>query len=440
MPDRAGLEGSKMLDVRGMRRIMLLLVVLGALVVAPSAAHAADEEPQLLITTPNRTAVDGEAVPFRAELLDTGTIALTAGSVTLTATHLNGSNAPSLANVATTRGTCSATTPVVTCSLPDIQPGERVVFTGTATFTGAAAEFDSVNAEYATSATTTNASNLSSVMQVQLNDPTLADLDVAVTAPTQVVVGATAQLVVTVTNHGAAAAATMLTGRLRAAGAAFGTEPATCISGTGTSTCLLGTIAAGASVIVTLPVTTLATGTVAASFDVISSTNEAITDNNVTGASFTVVEPPATVIPVIPVTTVVAPVAFTPTFARLVALKIPAAVKSGIAVTVTADRAAAAVTRLYVSHATAVRLKLVKPAAKGNVLVGTKTVASKVAGKLVVRTTFAAEARAAVAKSKAKLALIVTTVVTPTGSTVGVTHTQTVALSPAPTKRHGPIR
>ena len=154
---------------------------------------------------------------------------------------------------------------------------------------------------------------------------------------------------------------------------------------------------------------------------------------NVVGASWSTVAPVSP--PVVTPTTktpVIAP--FQPVFLKTKAMTIASAIKSGLSFSLTADRANSAFTKLYVSHAAAVKLGLAKKTAKGNVLVGTKSVTSKAAGKVVVKVALTAKAKAALKKSKAAVTIIAATTVTPTDGAGGVSYTHNVVLT-APKKK-----
>ncbi|MCW2971849.1 MAG: hypothetical protein JWN72_122 [Thermoleophilia bacterium] len=392
-------------------------------------------EPKLSFRSNMVLAHAGVDATFTADLLNTGTQPLRDGTITVQAggTSHTGSIVGAGSNVGPcTRGGLGSD--MYECDVAFLAVGGRATFTITANWAGASPASAYLGIAYDSASDVTSFATDQALALVLMNRTDVTDVDIDAASPVTSTIGVASTQTVTVNNHSAVTALGIsVAGSLRGASASYGPLPGNC-AGTATSiVCTINTLAPGASASITLPIVAQAVGTVRTTYTAFAGPVEVNGDDNVVGASWNALAPivAPTVTPT-PTTPAVTP--FAPTFLKTKSTPIAAAIKSGLSFTLTTDRANTAATRLYVNHATAVKLGLARKSARGNVLVGAKTVTSKAGGKVVVKVALTAKAKTALKKSKVAVTLIATTIVTPADRVAAVSFTHNVVLT-APTRK-----
>ena len=195
------------------------------------------------------------------------------------------------------QGSCSELSGTVTCNLGSLANGASATITilvtptapgtitNTATVTGTENDPNTANNNTGPVSTTVNPI-----------PPPSADLSITKTdSPDPVTVGQTLTYTITVTNNGpSGATGVTVTDTLPGSVTFVSASPTqgSCTPSSGTVTCNLGSLANGASAIITIQVTPTATGTITNSAIVTGNENDPNTGNNNTGPVTTTVDPP----------------------------------------------------------------------------------------------------------------------------------------------------
>ncbi|HET9667624.1 MAG TPA: DUF11 domain-containing protein, partial [Desertimonas sp.] len=188
----------------------------------------------------------------------------------------------SFAAASASQGDCSGTT-TITCNLGALASGAQatVTITVTADQAGTVTNTASVSSE-----TTDPSSSNNSATATATVDPA-ADLALTKTVPPSTVVGSSLTYTLTVTNNGPSAAAGVTVSDTLPPNVTFDSAVSSapgCNQSSGTVTCAIGALAAGAQATVTIVVTPTKTGTITNTAQVSSQTADPVASNNVASA------------------------------------------------------------------------------------------------------------------------------------------------------------